>query len=132
LDWERYKQICDTPNVFSRWMLEQTSELTSEVFSTVLRQTLQSAPVPKPDGHRGGAVTDMFELTLSQRLVDDIAGEVHDAAATSRTTSGTKDRGLGGFSEAWNEYAEFLKADSLSRNTTRSAQNAVPSGMVRR
>lgn len=131
MDWERYKQICDTPNVFSRWMLEQTGELTSDRLGAALEQALQLPPVPKPEGHRGGAATDMFELALSVWLVDDIANEVREAAAVLRTTSATEDRGLGGFAEAWNEYAEFLSEKSTRGKAFQLAPDSFPSGTAR-
>jgi len=107
LDWERYKQICDTPNVFSRWMLEQTRELTAPLFSVELGGVLEKIPVPKPADHHGERATDMFELSLEPDQVLAIAEEVAQAVRLSRTTSGTAGRGLGGFQEAWAEYAAY-------------------------
>ena len=109
MDWDRYKQICDAPNVFSRWMLEQTRELTCSAVAVELERILATRPVTKPTDHRGGAASDMFELELSAGQVSAIVVDVRSAAAHGRRSSGTMARGLGGFEAAWNEYAEYLR-----------------------
>jgi hypothetical protein len=108
LDWERYKLICDTPNVFSRWMLEQTRELAGTELGAVLEQALAGEPVPKPPDHRGGVFTDMFELQLSLADVREIVAVVATADESGRTSSATRERGIGGFHAAWQEYADHL------------------------
>jgi len=109
LDWDRYKQLCDTPNVFSRWMLEQTGELLETDLALLIEQVLQDAPLPKPAEHRGGAATDMFVLTLTREDVSRICGFVTAAAQAGITTTATTGRGLGGFREAWDEYLRALE-----------------------
>lgn len=108
LDWDTYKQLCDTPGTFSRWMLEQTMELLEGGTYRRLSEALEGEPLGKPGDHRGGAPTDMFILTLSQHEAAAIAARVVGAAANGETTSGTRQRGLGGFQEAWLEYAQSL------------------------
>jgi hypothetical protein len=46
-----------------------------------------------------------LELGYAQRLVALIA----EASAAGDATPATRQRGLGGFLEAWREYAEFLQ-----------------------
>ena len=111
MDWNRYKQICDTPNVFSRWMLEQTSELTSTAIAHRLKTFLAQAPITKPDDHRGGFATDMIELSLSAAEIELIIVDLRRAESAGRRSSATAGRGLGGFQEAWNEYLTFLAED---------------------
>jgi hypothetical protein len=108
LDWKRYKQICDTPNVFSRWMLQQTIELTEPSLAAQIDAVFATVPVAQPADHSGGEVVDMFELAFTQDQVDAICLAVLTAASAGQTTSGTRDRGLGGFVEAWSEYSEHL------------------------
>jgi hypothetical protein len=111
MDWERYKARCDEPGVWSRWMLNQTLELLDDPHAPdlaplqqALLQALQTAPLPKPDGHKGDDRTDMFELKLEAAEIARILEHVRRARAAGRSTSGTSGRGLGGFEEAWAEY----------------------------
>ena len=108
LDWERYKQICDTPDVFSRWMLAQTKELTSADLALQIDCALAMTPIEKPIDHSGNTATDMFELSLTRESVKRIREEVALASSQDRTTSATSNRGLGGFVEAWTDYVEHL------------------------
>jgi limonene-1,2-epoxide hydrolase len=113
MDWNDYKALCDSPRMFSRWMLEQSIELLNESprLADRLSRVLGNEPLDKPDDHRGGASTDMFELEL---FVDD-ARAIHrmvvDATHVGRTTSGTKARGLGGFASAWKEYLVYVEGE---------------------
>ena len=111
MDWERYKQLCDTPTVFTRWMLEQTRELVIQRGGdeTLLDRALSRVALPKPQDHKGGPATDVFELELA---LDEVAGIVRVVAAAHAEgahTSATRQRGLGGFVEAWQEYENYLR-----------------------
>src|SRR5512144_112601 len=113
MDWNDYKALCDSPRTFSRWMLEQSIELLEDSPRLVesLSRVLGGEPLDKPDDHRGGASTDMFEVEL---VVDDaraIHRTVVDAENVGRTTSGTKARGLGGFAAAWQEYVVYVEGE---------------------
>lgn len=109
MNWAAYKQACDQPDVVSRWLLEQTCELldaNDPDLSDVLKMTLQTGkPLFKPSDHKGGAATDMFRIELGAAAVHRICDCVAAAAAAQRETHGTRGRGLGGFLEAWREYA---------------------------
>jgi len=120
VDWDRYKHECDSPGVFSRWMLEQTLELLqsaprarcaihSEV-GQVLSVTLAGKPLAKPADHRGGTLTDMFPVALTTSQTRAVLAIVREAAANNATTSATRARGLGGFVEAWSEYSQWLES----------------------
>ena len=87
-------------------MLEQTLELLCEApdLARPLRLALDRAPLPKPLGHRGDAQTDMLRLELDAATAQAIIAVVQRAVAQGAVTSGTRDRGLGGFAEAWQEY----------------------------
>jgi len=108
VDWDRYKQLCDTPNVFSRWMLEQTGQLVEAELTPLFERVLLGTPLDKPVDHRGGAATDMFVLALSRAEVSRICACVEVAVQARTTTSATGGRGLGGFREAWDEYLRAL------------------------
>lgn len=108
MDWDRYKRICDRPDVFSRWMLEQTRELVEADLALRLAAVQDGLPVEKPADHLGGAPTDMFALTLSVLEVERICLAIESAITAGVTTSATRRRGLGGFQEAWTEYLTGL------------------------
>jgi hypothetical protein len=109
MDWARYKALCDSPDVCSRWMIEQTLELLGDADpAPALRAALDGMPLEKPSDHRGGGPTDMFLLALSLDQVRSIRAAVAAAAAAGQTTSATRSRGLGGFIEAWDEFQRHL------------------------
>jgi hypothetical protein len=110
MDWDRYKTLCDTPDVCSRWLLEQTREIVDEPsLKFRLNEDLSATPLPKPADHQGDAATDMFRMSLSLPEVRALRRQIESAAAEGRTSSGTRGRGLGGFVEAWQEYERYLE-----------------------
>jgi limonene-1,2-epoxide hydrolase len=117
MDWERYKLLCDQPNVVSRWMLEQTLELLSEDdVAVILRAALTSQALAKPADHRGGEATNMYRLALSPAQRETIAGLVRLARDAEAETSKTTGRGLGGFVEAWDEYLHWQEESFMSND----------------
>ncbi len=117
MDWQRYKARCDSPDIWSRWMLVQTIELLRKdaALAAPLRCALAGVPLAKPPGHKGGAATDMFQLRLSLAQADAVVAVVRRAVERGRETEGTRGRGLGGFLEAWLEYRRFLLAGEHRR-----------------
>ncbi len=110
MDWERYKALCDTPEVCSRWLLEQTLELLDDQdLALSLRSAMDAPPLPKPADHRGGSATDMFRLRLTLEQANAVRLRLEQASAVGETTRATRERGLGGFVEAWREYEQHLK-----------------------
>ena len=97
MDWDEYKRRCDTPGVVSRWMLERTAELVDPAVAEHLLAATSDKPLPKPDGHKGGAATDMFELELDDAIADTVV------AAVERAHAGGQSK-LRGFVAAWREY----------------------------
>ena len=110
MNWTAYKARCNQPDAWSRWMLEQTLELLAgrPDLAAPLRRAMAGAPLAKPQGHKGRAATDMFVLDLGLAAASAIAKCVEAAVAEGLETRGTQGRGLGGFREAWREYAEFI------------------------
>jgi hypothetical protein len=118
VDWTDYKDLCDSPDVMSRWMLTQTLELLAleggdGALHRGLASTLHAPPLAKPADHRGGPATDMFRLELTLEDARSVTALVVRAAAYGRTTSGTAGRGLGGFAEAWQELTQYLGRPGL-------------------
>ena len=103
MDWQRYKALCDRPDVMSRWMLVETACLVPAALRPPLRAAVAQTPLPKPPDHKGGELTDMFEVALDESA-DEILAAVEAAAACGGTT--TQGRGLGGFVAAWRELKE--------------------------
>lgn len=109
MDWERYKALCDRPDVVSRFLLEQTLELVDDVrLAERLAAALRGAPLPRPDDHRGHRALDMLEPGFTLGEVTELHESVRRAVAAGRTTAATRTRGLGGFAEAWDEYRRWL------------------------
>lgn len=113
MEWGRYKQLCDSPDAFSRWMLEETSELVGEPLVGVLRRAMAGEPIDKPDDHSGTELTDMFSLSLCPEQAGAIHARVAEAVGAAQTTTRTRSRGLGGFEEAWREYVQYLGAERV-------------------
>jgi hypothetical protein len=112
VDWDSYKRLCDAPDTFSRWMLEQTAlllEAQGQPAASLL-EALAGEPLAKPEGHRGPAATDMFQLAMTPPEVRRVCGLVARAIAQGLTTPATRARGLGGFEAAWVEYVALLDA----------------------
>ena len=111
VDWARYKSLCDRPDYWSRWMLEQCIELFRQLdedgLSSHLEQTLRQLPLDTPGDHHGHPATHMFRLDLSvpQRRI--ALSTVQQAIDLGIRTRNTAERGLGGFAEAWREYLEY-------------------------
>ena len=112
MEWDDYKALCDRPNVWSRWMLEETLELIGSQpdLDELLAGALRTGAVEKPADHSGGELSDMFELQLQTAEVERICEIVRIAVAAGQTTGRTRRRGLGGFCEAWDEYRRFAQA----------------------
>ena len=101
IDWQRYKALCDRPDVLSRWMLEETATLLSGETRSALLAILGDTPFPKPPDHKGGETTDMFAVDLPPDVVHSIVEVILDAARRGlRTPRSTK---IGGFATAWRE-----------------------------
>ena len=67
-------------------------------------------PVPKPDGFRGDARADVFELAWPLTTVRAVRLAV-DAAAAQGTGEA---RALAGFREAWLEYEQHLEGNEMT------------------
>ncbi len=115
MDWSDYKALCDSPRMFSRWMLEQSIELLYESpqLAAALSDVLKAGPLAKPRDHRGGAPTDMFEVVLDIGNAVRIHRIIVEAVRAERRTDATKLRGLGGFAEAWLEYVIHIQQGDI-------------------
>ena len=113
MDWVRYKQLCDQPDYWSRWMLEQCIELFTvlreEQLVAQLHLALAGDPLPVPPDHKGPAGTQMYNLCLSPEQRTAGVEAIETAAVRGIVTRQTQARGLGGFVEAWREYSVYTE-----------------------
>lgn len=92
-------------------MLEETAALLAGDSRTALLKIADGTPLPKPTDHKGGEVTDMFEIDLPTDVVRSIVEIVDDAANRGlRTPRSTK---IGGFATAWRELQAALGASRV-------------------
>ena len=124
MDWDRYKALCDRPDVVSRWLLEQTLELVDDsALAARLTLALNGMPLPRPPDHHGARELDMLQPALTLADVDSLHEVVQRAVAAGRTTARTSTRGLGGFVEAWGEYRRWLHAQTTAERLRCSARS---------
>ena len=111
MNWATYKLLCDRPDYWSRWMLEQCCQLLVQLDESslrlVLEQALNSEPLLTPVDHTGTDATQMFRLQLSLEQRQNLLVAIQQASACKLTTPHTQARGLGGFVQAWQEYVSF-------------------------
>ena len=103
MDWHEYKRRCDAPGIVSRWMLERTAELVDSAVAEHLLAATSAKPLAKPDGHKGGPDTDMFELHLDDAVAAEVVAAVEQAHAAGQ-------RKMLGFVAAWREYRGAVNA----------------------
>jgi len=111
VNWSHYKALCDQPDYWSRWMLEQCVDLLGQLcecaLQDVLLRALDAQPLEMPVDHTGPASTQMFRLTCPATLRDEFLRAISQASERGLATTDTRERGLGGFVEAWREYADY-------------------------
>ena len=110
LDWSTYKRLCDQPDYWSAWMIDQSANLLDRYqhtnLSARLRQALDTLPLIRPADHKGDERTLMHQLQLS----------VADRRLALSVIQQALDEGLiknAGYVAAWQEYADY--ANGLNR-----------------
>jgi hypothetical protein len=92
-------------------MIEQSIEILEKLdkseCKTPLVAALATQALSKPQDHKGDGRLDMYRLSCAVPLRRKIAGIMQLAKEAHLTTEATRDRGLGGFEEAWREYSSF-------------------------
>ena len=95
-------------------MLEQCVELFEQLdephLAGALRTALASTPLPVPDDFRGPDTVRMYCLSLSNVQRDAGLAAIERAVREGVTSSQTRSRGLGGFVEAWREFASAVSS----------------------
>lgn len=114
MDWQTYKRLCDQPDYWSAWMIDQCCQLlqASDVSeATAVDQTLRadlSRPfLPQPPDHSGDVRTQMFQVTITQEQAQLLLGVIDHAACKRAFSQDTQSRGLGGFAEACEELIQW-------------------------
>ena len=114
MDWQTYKHLCDQPDYWSAWMIDQCCQLlqVSDVPEALaVAQTLQKDQkkpcLPQPADHTGDSRTQMLQVTITQEQGQLLLGVIEHAARQGLFTQGTQSRGLGGFAEACEELIRW-------------------------
>ena len=105
--WEEYKQLCDHPSVLTRWLIEQTARICDADRSRLLEAILETTPITKPAGHKGGVATDVFSSSFSRENIALIIEQVQRAVATGERTTGPIERDYTSIEKAWLEYLHW-------------------------
>ncbi len=100
-------------------MLTRTAQWVEPPVAEALRVATQGPALPKPDDHKGGPDTDMFEVDLDEALVAGIVCSVERAAAgyvpPDRSAGRRRDPdppptgSLNAYVAAWRELAAHRK-----------------------
>ena len=94
-------------------MLEQCIDLMAQLeraeLSRLLLEAVAQTPIEVPSDHKGPDATRVVPLLLSPGERLEILEAVIDADRRGLRTPQTARRGLGGFIEAWREYAEYVE-----------------------
>ncbi len=92
-------------------MLDQCIDLFDQLERTDLSALLKDAaagePLQTPADHKGPPATQVLRVDLEVGIRTDMLAAIEDAHARGMTTLQTARRGLGGFIEAWREYAAY-------------------------
>jgi len=111
MDWPTYKQLCNQPDYWSRWMLEQCVDLLDQLDEKSLKKalalTLSGKALAIPADHRGPAATSMYQLNLSVDQRKAFLQALQLASERGLRSAQTRQRGLGGFVAACREYAGY-------------------------
>lgn len=118
MEWDEYKKICDHPSVLTRWLIEQTLRVCDVDSARLLKSVLESVPITKPLGHKGGNAIDMFKTSLTREDVAQIASQVERAVKADERTSGPVERDYTHIEKTWLEYLHWCNeaADSDQRS----------------
>ncbi len=87
--------------------LQDLQDLHRRDLAAPLERALGGAPLEKPADHTGDASTDMLRIDLDLATRHAIVESMRRAVDDGLTTPATRERGLGGFVEAWDEYARY-------------------------
>jgi hypothetical protein len=111
MDWPTYKRLCDQPDHWSRWMLEQCTDLLGQLQEDglvgALQRALSGQALATPVDHQGGQAVQIYVLRLPLDQRREICRAIEQAVSAGLSTAQTKSRGLGGFVEAWQEYVAY-------------------------
>ena len=106
--WDQYKEVCDRPDVLSRWLVQQTTAVCDQGLAERLNAVIASNPLEKPPDHKGGPLLDMFRTEFSIEDVVAITRSVSQANKEGVVTTGPVNRSYSGILKAWQEYERML------------------------
>ena len=114
MDWQTYKRLCDQPDYWSAWMIDQCCQLLqasdvseATVVDQALRADLSRPFLPQPLGHSGDVRTQMYQVTITPEQCQLLLGVIDQAAHQRAFSQNTQSRGLGGFAQACEELIRW-------------------------
>jgi len=117
MDWGEYKALCDRPDYWSAWMINQCTQLLegsdhagARDVSAVLRQDLLQPALSRPGDHKGSKDTWMYPVSLSKAQCDTLLETIRQAEHNGYRTPATRRRGLGGFAEHCQELRRLRQS----------------------
>lgn len=87
--------------------MDLLSQLQEAGLADALGKALSGPALATPADHQGGQAAQMYVLRLPLDERRDICRAIEQACSLGLSTAQTKSRGLGGFVEAWQEYAAY-------------------------
>ena len=108
MEWDEYMQICDRPDVLSRWLLQQTAAVCDESTAQCLLSITESPPIEKPSDHKGGFQLDMFRTEFQPSDLETIKHQVLMAIARGTMTTDVVVRDYSGILKAWEELERWV------------------------
>ena len=124
MEWDEYKEICDHPSVLTRWLLEQTLRVCDSECASLISKTLETAPITKPEGHKGGSATDMFKASFARENIVQISQQVQQAVQTDQKTNGSVERDYSHIEKTWLEYLNWYDACAHSESESSGRDSA--------
>ena len=112
MDWETYKELSHSPSYFTRWALDRTVPHVDNQLRECLEHYADQRPLEKPEDHKGGPETDVFELKLDVNSVIAITVALRSASTQAALAGSAKAKQLTTLGKSWEEYAQWLQEGS--------------------
>ncbi len=113
MDWSSYKEICDRPDVLSRWMLRRSAQLLADLeppeteLGRVLNEAAEGELIPAPVDFRGPPELRMVCAGLDTGTVARVWFHLHELMAQC-TAEEVRALRLVGIEVAWREYRDSV------------------------
>lgn len=112
-EFQKYKDICSLPNVFTRGDSEQVKEVLIKSKSDkalLIESILTSHPIEKPIKHRGDSSTDHFILNLTMQDAEIISNLLRDMEVQSTGCSGDTTPLASFYTSLFNKWFRYVES----------------------